>query len=47
MEDVADKEDFIFIRGELDQFFTIGLIEREGLFDKDVSTHRSQTCIIA
>jgi hypothetical protein len=36
VQDVADEERFLFLRGQAYQFFAVGLIEGKGLFDKDV-----------
>ena len=33
---VADKEGFLFLLGQADEFFAVGLIEGKGFFDKDV-----------
>ena len=36
VKNVADKECFLFLRGQAYQFFAVGLIEGKRLFDKDV-----------
>ena len=36
VKNVADKECFLFLRGQAYQFFAVGLIEGKGLFYKDV-----------
>jgi len=36
VENVPDKKRFLFLRGQADQFFAVGLIEGKGLLDKYV-----------